>query len=106
MQTCPHCDIEIRVRELRHPGLFKNFRICPNCGGSFTADTDTKYRQAIFIFVAVVSMVLTLLQYFQGSGWMIPAIVSYVLLGLIIYWGNRHVFFVPYREDPESTDDA
>lgn len=106
MQSCPHCNIEIRVRELRHQGLFKNFRICPNCGGSFTADTNTKYRQAIFIFIAVVSLILTMLLYYQGPEWMIPAIVSYVILGLIIYWGNKHVYFVPYQEDQNTTNDT
>ena len=106
MQTCPHCNIEIRVKELPHQGLFKSFRICPNCGGCFTADTKTKHRQAISIFIAVVSLILTLLLYFQGSEWMIPAIVSYVILGIIIYWGNKHVFFVPYQEDQDINNDT
>jgi len=106
MQTCPHCNIEIRVRELPHQGLFKSFRICPNCGGCFTADTKTKHRQAIFIFIAVVSLTLTLLLYFQGSEWMIPAIVSYVILGINIYWGNKQVFFVPYQADQDITNDT
>ena len=106
MQTCPHCNIEIRVRGLPHQGLFKSFRICPNCGGCFTADTKTKHRQTICIFIAVVSLALTLLLYFQGSEWMIPAIVSYVILGIIIYWGNKHVFFVPYQEDQDINNDT
>ena len=37
IQICPNCNIEIRISELRHQGLFKNFRIRPNCGGSFKA---------------------------------------------------------------------
>ena len=98
MQTCPHCNIEIRVRELRHQGLFKNFRICPNCGGSFTVDKDTKYRQAAFIVIAVISLVFTILLYYQDSKWLIPALGSYVVLGLFIYWGNKKVLFVPYQK--------
>lgn len=106
IQTCPHCDIEICVREIRHQGIFKTFRVCPGCGGSFTVDTSTKYRQTVCIFISVVSLVFTLLLYFRGSDWVIPAIASYVVLGLIIYWGNKRVFFVPYQENQNITKDT
>lgn len=99
MTKCPHCSIEIRLRELRHQGFLKSFRICPNCKGSFTVDTDTKYRQAIFIFIALISLAFTMLLYFRGSKWLIPALVSYVILGLLIYWGNKQVYLVPYQKD-------
>lgn len=105
MQTCPHCNIEILVRELRHQGLFNNFRICPDCGGRFTVDTKTKQRQAAFIVIAIISLVFTLLLYYQDSKWLTPALVSYVVLGLLIYWGNKKVFFVAYNEDRNKTDD-
>lgn len=59
-------------------------------------DTDTKYRQAILIFIAVISLMLTILLYFHTSEWIIPALVSYVILGLLLYWGNKQLFFVPY----------
>ena len=106
MTTCPHCSLEIRLRELQYQGLFKNFRICPNCRGSFTVDTDTKYRQAIFIFIALISLVFTILLYFQGSDWLFPALISYVILGLLIYWGNKQLYLVPYQKNQNSTNDA
>ena len=106
MQTCPHCNIEIRVRELRHQGFFNNFRICPDCGGRFTVDTKTKQRQAAFIVIAVISLVFTLLLYYQDPKWLTLALVSYVVLGLLIYWGNKKVFFVAYNEDQNNTDDT
>ena len=106
MHTCPHCNIEIRVNELPHQGLFKRFRICPDCERSFTVDTDTKYRQAICLIVAVISLVFTVFLYFLGSEWLIPAIVSYAVLGLLIYWGNRQLFFVPYEKGKDSTKDT
>jgi hypothetical protein len=102
MRTCPHCNIEIRIRELPHQGLFESFRVCPDCGGSFTIDTDTKYRQAAFIFILLISLGFTVLLYFRGTAWLIPALVSYVVLGLFIYWGNRQLFFVPYEKDGET----
>jgi hypothetical protein len=106
MQICPHCSIEIRVKELRHPGFFKNFRICPGCGGRFTIDTDTKYRQAAFLVITVISLAFTILLYYGYSKWLIPALVSYVVLGLLIYWGNKKLFFVPYQKDQNSANDA
>jgi len=105
MTTCPHCSLEIRLRELRYQGLFKSFRICPNCGGSFTVDTDTKYRQAIFIFIALIALAFTILLYFRGSDWLFPALISYVILGLLIYWGNKKLFLVPYEKGLNSTND-
>ncbi len=97
MLTCPHCSHEIRIKELPHQGYFKSFRICPNCEGRFTVDTDTKYRQAICIFLAIVSLAITMLLYFDGTRWLVSAIFSYVILGLIVYWGNKRLYFVPYK---------
>ena len=102
MQTCPHCNQEIRIRELPHPGFFANYRICPGCGGSFTVDPATKRRQAMLIVLLMVVLILTLLLYFDGTLWLIPAIVSYIILGLLLYWGNKKLFFVPYTEDGKS----
>lgn len=99
MKTCPHCQIEIRVRELPHPGLFSNFRVCPGCGGRFTVDTDTRIRQAICLPIALISLAFTILLYFRGTDWLAPSLASYVALGLLIYWGNRQLFFVPYKPD-------
>ena len=59
-------------------------------------DVKTKYRQAILLLVAAVSMVFTILLYYRGSEWLIPALVSYAIFGLIFYWGNKAVFLVPY----------
>jgi len=106
MLTCPHCSHEIRVRELPYQGFFKSFRICPYCRGGFTVDTDTKYRQAICIFIAIISLIITMFLYFRGTEWLIPAIFSYVILGLIIYWGNKRMFFVPYQNDQNTTNDT
>jgi len=94
------------MRELRHPGFFKNFRVCPNCQGKFTPDTKTKYRQAIFIFIAIISLVITILLYIEGPQWMIPGIISYMILGLLIYRGNRHIFLVPYNINRDTSNDS
>lgn len=106
MLTCPHCNIQIRVNELPYEGLCKSFRKCPECGGYFTADTKTKRRQAIFLFMSVISLALTLLLYYGGTEWLIPAIISYVICGITIYIGNKRIYFVPYHKDQSTTDDT
>ena len=106
MPACPHCGSGIRLRELPHQGLFNSERICPHCAGSFTVDSRTKYRQAIFICVAVISSVLSLLLYFQSPEWLTPAIVSYFILALVIYWGNKRLFLVPVNETRNPTKET
>jgi hypothetical protein len=103
MPACPHCRREIRIAELPHPSWLENYRICPNCGGYFTVDNKTKRRQAVALGLAAISLVLTLLLYFQGIGWLFPALVSYLALAVLIYWGNKEVRFVPYEK---AVDDA
>ena len=106
MQRCPHCGIEVIVRELPHQGFFKSYRLCVKCGGSFTADTDTKYRQALLIVIALISLAFTLLLYYEDSEWLMPALTSYVAIGLLLYWGNKKIFFVPYIKDQNKADDT
>lgn len=98
MQQCPHCSEEIQMRELPHPGLFANFRRCPNCGDSFTVDPNSKHRQALFLVGLLVSLVLSVLLYFDGMNWLLPALASYIFLAGLLYWGNKKLFLVPYRQ--------
>jgi len=106
MPTCPHCNQEVRINELPHPGWFENYRVCPNCDEKFTVDTDTKYRQAALIVILLIVLVFTLLLYYWGPVWLIPAIVSYIVLGVLLYWGNKKLFLVPYPTDAESRNDT
>jgi hypothetical protein len=39
-----------------------------------------------------------MLLYFRGSHWLIPALASYIILGVLIYWGNKRVLLVPYKD--------
>lgn len=104
MLTCPHCHHEIQINELPHPGFFKNFRVCPDCNGSFTPDTNTKYLQAVCILISIISLVITLLLYFKGTQWLIPAILSYAGFGLIVYLGNKRIYLVPYQKDQNANE--
>ncbi|UCH66471.1 MAG: hypothetical protein JSW63_04905 [Ignavibacterium sp.] len=96
MPECPHCKKVVDGNELRKQFSIKAYRLCPSCGSPFTVDLATRHRQVIALVIAIISLVLTLGLYFQGTDWLIPAIISYVVLGLFIYWGNKRVVFVPY----------
>ena len=106
MLNCPHCHVDVRLNEIPHPGFFKDYRICPNCGGRFTPDPQTKRSQAKALVVAIVALVLTVLLYVDGTGWLIPSLVSYGVLGLIVYRGNRRIYLVPYPHDRGRSGDA
>ncbi len=107
MQTCPHCSIEIRIRELPYQGFFKSFRICPDCGGCFTVDADTKHRQTILLFILIVTLLIMMLLYFLGSEWWkIPSIFCFVIVGLFTCWANKRVFLVSCREDQKKSSNT
>lgn len=55
----------------------------------------------IAIGVALVSLVLTIKLYFDGTGWLLASIVSYVVLAAIIWHGNRLLYLVPYPQDDD-----
>jgi uncharacterized protein (DUF983 family) len=106
MQKCPHCRTEIILRELPHQGFLKSNRLCPQCGGSFTVDKDTKYRQAFFIVILLISLVFTLFLYFDETDWLLPALLSYFAVGILLYRANKKVFLVPYNKDQNEKGDA
>ena len=98
MLVCPNCKLEICIRKIAHPGLFKNYRIYPNCGEKLTPVRDARYLQAFAITIALSSTTMTILLYFGDNDWLFLAIVSYVNLGFIIYWCNKRIYLVPCKE--------
>ena len=105
MLSCPHCNAEVNLRALKHQGVLASHRICPTCAKPFEVDPSTKRRQAAFIALALVSLVLTILMYFNFRQWALFAISSYVVLGMLIYFANRKVYLVKYestRREPRE----
>ncbi|MDH5668831.1 MAG: hypothetical protein OEY86_12540 [Nitrospira sp.] len=62
----------------------------------FEVDPNTKRRQAAFIALALLSLVLTILMYFDFRQWAPFSISSYVVLGVLIYWASSKVYLVKY----------
>ena len=105
MRACPHCKQVIEGKDLQAQISFKRYRTCPSCAQPFTVDVSTKYRQVIGLLIALISLTLTLGLFYRGTDWLIPAIISYIILGLLIYWGNKRVIFVPYDKDRNASKD-
>jgi hypothetical protein len=89
--------VQIELRKLPHPGLFEDYRVCPGCGGEFTVDERSKRLRPALLVVGLSAMVLTLLLYFQGPGWLAPALISYALWLAILGWANKFLRLVPRR---------
>ena len=102
MLNCPHCGIEIKLREVPHQGLFKSQRTCPGCNGNFIPDADTRRRQYVFMVLMLVSLILTLLLYYAGTQWLLPAVLSYAAVGYSIYRGSIKMTLVPYERDSDA----
>lgn len=94
MLSCPHCGAPIELRKIKHEGLLASYRICPTCDGAFEVDPKTKKRQGAFIILALVSLVLTVLAYTDGWMWLPYALMSYLLLGGVVYHGNKRVLLM------------
>ena len=97
MLRCPHCERPVDLRALRHQGMFASHRICPTCGESFEVDPHTKRRQAAFMVLALISLVLTILMYVEFRQWAPFAIPSYVVLGVFVYFANKKVYLVKHE---------
>lgn len=99
MHSCPFCSGLFDVRALPHQSWWKNYRLCPQCGGKITVDRDTKIRQILFIVIAFISLGFTVMLHFEGNAWLLPALASYLVMAVVLYWGTKHVRFVPYESD-------
>lgn len=99
MHKCPLCCNQFRVKELGYGRIFTNYRICPHCDGKIIVDKDTRYRYLVFIVISLISLVFTLFLYFDGSKWLVPALATYVVMGVYLYWCTNNVYFVPYGKN-------
>jgi uncharacterized protein YbaR (Trm112 family) len=106
MLSCPHCRGPVELRKLKHQGMLASHRICPHCAEAFEVDPHTKRRQAAFIVLAIVSLIFTILMYFDFRGWALFGIPTYVILGALIYSANRKVYLVKHDRAKTRSDEA
>ncbi len=97
MPNCPFCDFIISGKDVKNTISFKSYSSCPNCDGHYTIDRATKRRQIIAILIALISLTFTIGWCFLNQEWLIPSIVSYIVLIGFIIWANRKVRYIAYK---------
>ncbi len=102
MPACPYCNEPVDLRAIKHQGMFSAHRICPTCNQPFEVDPKTKQRQAVFIVLALLSLVLTILMYADVRKWVAYAISSYLALAVLIYYANGKVYLVKSERPGQS----
>lgn len=102
MHECPLCNSKFNVRDLGYGRIFTNYRICPECGGNIIVDKDTRHRYIVFIVISLISLTFTLFLYFDGNKWLFPALATYLVMGVYLWWCNSRVYFVPYEKNSNS----
>ncbi len=91
--NCPMCGSDMRGRSLLSHHSLKPYRVCPDCGGKYTADPKTKQKQIPIIVLALIALGLTAAVSFKGVSWLLPAIVSHIILwGYVGYSASRVVY--------------
>ena len=76
----------------------KPYRVCPDCNGKYTADSKSRKRQIPIAVLALISLGLTCAVGLKGSGWLVPAVASHVVLWVYVGYAVSKIIYVPYRE--------
>ena len=97
MPNCPFCNFLISGKDVTNTISFKPYSSCPNCDGHYTVDRATKRRQIIAILIVLISLTFTIGWCFLNQEWLIPSIVSYIVLIGFIIWANRKVRYIAYK---------
>lgn len=102
MLKCPSCSNTISGRDFAHRSSFKPYRLCPFCDTRITVDSRTKRRQFIALMIGLVALVTTI-----GAAlyevWLAASLTSCAVLGAYIWWANRYVQLVNYRQSTDGT---
>ncbi len=96
--NCPACGSDMRSRSLLSHYSLKPYRVCPDCNTKYTADSKTKRRQFPIIILTLIALVLTVLVGLKGVAWLLPAVVSHIVLWSYIGYTLSNVTYVPYPD--------
>ena len=96
--NCPVCGSDMRSRSLLSHYSLKPYRVCPDCNAKYTTDSKTKKRQIPVIILALIALGLTLAVHWKGFGWLLPAVVSYIILWVYAGYVLSKVTYVQYPE--------
>lgn len=96
--NCPVCSSDMRSRSLLSHYSLKPYRVCPDCQARYTADSKSKRRQVLIAILALVALGLTAAVRFEGLGWLLPAVASYIVLWVYVGYALSKIVYVRYPD--------
>lgn len=76
----------------------KPYRVCPDCGTKYTADQKTKQRQVPIIILTLIVLGLSIAVGLMGVTWLLPAMLSHIVLWSYVGYTVSKVVYVQYRD--------
>jgi hypothetical protein len=97
--NCPACGSDMRSRSLLSHYSLKPYRVCPDCNAKYSADSNTRQRQIRIMILALVALVLTVSVSLDGVAWLLPAVVSHIVLWGYVGYALSKVVYVQYPDE-------
>lgn len=95
---CPVCGSDMRSRSLLSHYSLKPYRVCPDCHARYTVDAKSKKRRAPIAALALVALGLTVAVGVRGWGWLLPAVLSHIVLWTYIGYALSKTSYVQYPD--------
>ena len=92
------CGSDMRSRSLLSQFSLKPYRVCPDCGAKYRADSRSRKRQAPIIVLVLIAVGLMVAVGIKGSFWLLLAIVSQIVLWAYIGYAVSKVTYVRYPD--------
>ena len=73
--------------------------MCPSCETKIVVDATTRNRQIIALFLALISLGLTLAAYFGATTWWPYALLSCFVLAVFFFYAEQRVRFELYNAE-------
>ena len=96
--NCPVCGSDMRSRNLLPQLSFKPYRQCPDCNAKYRADLKSRRRLVPIVFLALAAMGLTSAVGMKGLIWLLPAVVSHIILWAYIGYALSKLVYVQYPD--------
>jgi len=96
--NCPACGSDMRSRSLLSHYSLKPYRLCPDCNAKYRADAKTRKRQVPIIILVLIALGLTFTVSLKGFVWLLPAMVSHIILWTYIGYTLSKVAYELYPD--------
>jgi len=96
--NCPVCGSDMRSRSLFSRYDLKPYRVCPDCNARYTTDLKTRKRQVPMLLLALIALGLSAAIGIRGFVWLLPAVVSYIILWVYVGYAVSKVTYVQYQD--------